>query len=545
MTGSKKRLRKIIILATVLLSFAMLLYLQNLQKVKERQRKLTAAQSERTAGVRSPGRQSLNLMDQLPDWQPDNIGAISLEQEAGDTASRLELRRSEERQEEPQSRWQLSHPSGIPVRESAVQGLARVALYPFGQQLPGSFDLSQATLQERYGFSQPFLTIDYFGRSKDGGAADELLGRLMIGAEIPGIGGYYATVEAGSSMGARRILFRLSNELVGGLGTDANGLREQSLPRVNLLSNQQQHLNTLQLNTKERVLRIEYKSEELARRHSSINELQSFVMTKPYGTVRGVDQYQLERLLKRLPEVIQILSYVEDQPADLEPYGLGPEQRGEIYAKDNSGGELSLWLGREADESSVYAMRAGYESVFTVSKEVLAVLDFEPFQMVDKFVLLLNISRIEQVQLLRSGDAGLSYHFQILHESGPRSQDSVQGSGRDEVSGSRLTENRSLQERDLGEKLTKDLYQEFLSIFLVGEVPGSFLPVDKAAVSLIYSLRDGSRRRADFYNYSVKGYYVVAVDGGRAAFVTEKRQLDQLLEDTGRVLQTGQLNVLR
>ncbi|WGK68862.1 DUF4340 domain-containing protein [Candidatus Haliotispira prima] len=537
--ASKKHLRKITVLATILLILGVLLYLQNLQKVRERQRRINRGENSRSLPSGENSRS--NMLNHIPDWDPDAVSAIVISRQSfkeGGEDSRLELSRSS-------GEWQLSFPKGIPLRDGAMETLVRSAFGLPGKELPGSFDLSRQTLQERYGFNRSELNIDYFGRGEEG-----LLARVLIGARIPGVGGYYATVVPGVGVApkegtAGRILFRLPQDPVDRLATDANGLREQQLPQVILLSNRQEYLNVLELRNRSNTLRIEYKDEDMAKRYDKLNELQSFVMTRPYSAAQGVDQYRLEQLLKSMPNPIKIIDYVEDQPADLAYYGLDKARRQEIYAEDNKGNTVALWLGREAQADRVYAMQVNYESVFTVSKEVLAVLNFEPFQIVDKFVLLVNIDKVERVSLRQS--SGVNYNLEIQHSIPTGAQAKTQAEGVDnrEIISSKLTGTRAGEERSLDENGTKDLYQDFLSILLAGEVSDSFFPVDKAEVSMIYSFRDGQQRRADFYNYSAKDYYVVSINGGKAIFVTEKRQLKQLLESFSRVLQTGWSDIVR
>ncbi|MEM9424107.1 MAG: DUF4340 domain-containing protein, partial [Spirochaetota bacterium] len=443
--------RKIILLATILMIFSVSLYLQNAQKLKRRQSQRTAAQA--APKDRSPSKIANNrgnLLESLSTWDEETITKITLENHKQD--SLLELAKMEEQ------RWQLQFPEDVPVRPGAENDLAYNALKLWGRKLPVRFDLSEQVAQERYGFHQVRLTLSYF--------TGEPAARVLVGGAVPGLGGYYATaVSAGDSAGA---LFHLSQASVERLAVDANALRKKTLPTLVLLSNRQEHLNVLELRGGgANVLRIEHKGE--ARENSTLNELQSFMMTKPYPTVEGVDQYRLEQLLKNLPNPIPILRYIEDQPKNLSVYGLAKEQRKRIYVLDSKGQRLDLWLGGEAGIDSVYAMESPYDSVFTVSKEVLRVLEFEPFLLVDKFLALINIDKIDRVSLAdqRAGtrrnprNYGLQILQQIPQEKEPRDREAT------EVSGGKLQAEGRVQ--NLSEEVTKDLYQQFLSLFFVGE----------------------------------------------------------------------------
>ncbi len=540
----KRRLRKIIVLATALALLSIILYFQNLQRFKRKQ--AGVADSMANTSSNANWHQASNLLEELPNWTPDDIGVITIESRFdGSTDNtqqghRLELQLGKS---SIGSAWKLGFPQGIVVRTGAIDRLVSKAFRLWGKQLSVSFDLSQETSQIRYGFNQTKLTIDYFGQ-----ASNELAARVLIGAEIPGIGGYYATVISGRGFAQKQqkhVLFRLGSPLIEELAVDANGLRRQKLVEL-ALSGGKEQLNALELRNRQDVLKIEFKNEELAQQYGNRNEFQMFVMTKPYSTVEGVDIYALEQLIKKLPNPIQIVRYIEDSPQDLSSYGLAANQRRSIYAEDSQGNLLDLWLGREADIDSIYAMQVGYDSVFTISKNVLSALNFNPFMLVDKFVALININKIEQVQLRVGG--GSEYQLKILYR---QTQEQLQveqqndEENKTEVSGGKLQKNIGAQKRPLSEELCKKLYQSFLNLFLVGEVSDSFFPVDKAEVSMIYSLRNGSQRRIDFYKYSVKGYYVVSIDRSKAHFVTEKLQLENLEKTLNQVLQTGQLDIVK
>ena len=540
--------RKIIVLATLLLVFGILLYFQNIQKM--RQRSVGSTEDKRQQKYLS----RVSLLEELPGWIREDISNITLEQRN----IRLELKR------EPNNSWQLIFPESIPVRSGSVTELADSALGLYGKKISGDFDLTQPISQERYGFNQTKLTINYFKKT-----SDELIVRVLIGASIPGIGGYYATLVPGSGLKPVQelktqepnkvqtnlhnvnvateskiktgsSLFHIGKRQIDKLLIEANDLRKQQLANITLLSNQQQHLEVLQLYIPNNVLRVEFKTSQLAQENLILNEFQNFVMTKPYPSIEGVDQYQLERLLKEMPNPVIIKRYIEDNPKSLEVYGLGKTQRKGIYARDNQGNVLNLWLGKEASIDSVYAMEAPYNSVFTVGKEILTVLDFDAFRLVDKFVALVNIDQVDQIQLKFNDSA--DYRLSLLHN---KEQTQNQNSGNTKLNGANLQEKKSGQKQNLDEDTTKDLYQKFLSLFLVGTVSDLFFPVDKTEVSLIYSLRDGRKQRINFFNYSKKNYYVVSRNGAKTTFLTEKLQLEQLRQLIGLILKTGQVDVVQ
>ena len=246
-------------------------------------------------------------------------------------------------------------------------------------------------------------------------------------------------------------------------------------------------------------------------------------------------------MLKQIPNPVRILEYIEDEPANLAAYGLAPEQRQEIYIADDSGNEMALLLGREADAESVYAMERGLQSVFRVGKAVLAPLGFEPFRIVDKFVMLINIAEVEGVRY-ESG-SGLRYQMQIQHgpsESLPRNAQN-QEVPKEEVLGGSLSRNG--EEQSLDVDASKGLYQEFLSLFFAGEV--SFVPTEEPEINIVYLLRGGEQRRIRFYDYAETDFYAVSPDQKAPLFLVEKRKLRELEKALLQVLRTGTLDIVQ
>ena len=341
---------------------------------------------------------------------------------------------------------------------------------------------------------------------------------------------------------ASKTLFRLSG--IEGLRTDANALRKQALSQLVWNGERGERLELLELRSEDSELRVEYKNKALTEQYPQISELQSFIMSKPYPGAWGVDLYQLEQLLKQVPNPIRILEYIEDRPTDLAIYGLEPEQRQEIYIADSSGNEVALLLGREADAESVYAMEQGSQSVFRLGKAVLAPLDFEPFRIVDKFVMLINIAEAEEVRFATS--SGLSYQMEIQHgiASGPQNTGQSDEPPKEEVLGGSLSGNQNPKGRNLDVDVSKGLYQEFLSLFFAGEVSLNLEFTEEPQIDMVYLLRSGQERRIRFYDYAATDFYAVSVDGQAPIFLVEKRKLRELEKVLLQVLRTGELNIV-
>ena len=530
----KTRLRKVAVLAVCLLTLSILLYIQNQQKT---QNKIAKANT-----LVSNTRKTSKLLDQFVD--EDRVVRIILERpvpqglenrtngnqsDAVKDVSWLELQRNVE--SSSGRRWSLVFPAGIPVRPGALPNLAMSALKLRGEELRSDFDLKEPLAKARYGFEEPVVSIDYFG--------EKLLGRILIGAEVPGVGGYYAVAISGAGI-ASKTLFRLSG--IEGLSTDANALRKQALSQLVWNGERGERLELLELRSEDSELRVEYKNKALTEQYPQISELQSFIMSKPYPGAWGVDLYQLEQLLKQVPNPIRILEYIEDRPTDLAIYGLEPEQRQEIYIADSSGNEVALLLGREADAESVYAMEQGSQSVFRLGKAVLAPLDFEPFRIVDKFVMLINIAEAEEVRFATS--SGLSYQMEIQHVSVPKNTGQSDETPKEEVLGGSLSSSLNPEGRSLDVDVSKGLYQEFLSLFFAGEVSLNLEFTEEPQIDMVYLLRSGQERRIRFYDYAATDFYAVSVDGQAPIFLVEKRKLRELEKVLLQVLRTGELNIV-
>lgn len=412
--------------------------------------------------------------------------------------------------------WKLLEPDGIPILAQALSSVVSQALNFRSRNLLDNLDLSSPILRQRYGFDEVWLRLDYF--DAEGKAAFS----IEFGAAVPARNAYYAMIS-----GSRQ-LFMVSSEQLSLIKQGLYGLRSHALPELKFSGAQNEQLELLEILQPGSRLLIAAKTKE-DDKYPTLNELSPLVMKAPYSEPRGVDIYQVEQLLKSLPQPIRIFEYINDEPnqAELGFYGLVPSQRRSIEMRGKDGSGWKLYIGKEQGSNRLYAMQEGFQSVFTVDKGILAVFNYDAFKLADKFVALINISKVAKVSLrLGSETSELSF----THSKNEQ--------GILDVTGGKIGAT------ELEEKPSKEMYQEFLNVFLAGEIREPFFPVSQPEAHLIYSLLDGSRRDIRFYAYPARDYYAVSINNERPVFLVERAVLSSLNDKLKRLERSATVSVL-
>jgi len=141
---------------------------------------------------------------------------------------------------------------------------------------------------------------------------------------------------------------------------------------------------------------------EVSRRPESLplylaSTYSSFILTSPYQLPRGINNEGLPNLLNALTN-LSVIDFIDDNPSSLRPYGLDNPVR--VYFQGESG-SLDLLIGNEVNGMR-YAKFPHASGVFTVygAEEIV---NASPFSLTDKFVLLVNIQRVDSFTVSGGG----------------------------------------------------------------------------------------------------------------------------------------------
>ena len=202
---------------------------------------------------------------------------------------------------------------------------------------------------------------------------------------------------------------------------------------------------------------------------------------------------------------------VSDDPEAAAGYGLAPP-RYELLARDTEGAELALLFGDERD-GEVFFQVQGRATVYAMQRSRAGVLDLDPFALVDKFVLILNIDTVDAIEIDHPGGR----YLLTIERTG---------------SGDDVVESFALDGAAMEDKPFRELYQLVIGLLGDAAVP----PEDQAAVlgaqpevRITYRMNTPDERQSvSLVSYDRQFYAVVRQ--GAAEFMVSRAQVARLLD---------------
>ena len=132
--------------------------------------------------------------------------------------------------------------------------------------------------------------------------------------------------------------------------------------------------------------------------------LTRLAMVQPYAFPRAIDSEEFTKVQAAVAEP-RIDRIVSDDPEAAAGYGLAPP-RYELLVRDAAGAEVTLLFGDERD-GEVFFQVPGRATVYAMKASRAGVLDLDPFTLVDKFVLILNIESVDAIEIYHRGGTNL------------------------------------------------------------------------------------------------------------------------------------------
>ena len=238
--------------------------------------------------------------------------------------------------------------------------------------------------------------------------------------------------------------------------------------------------------------------------------LTRLAIIQPYAFPRAIDSEEFAKVQAALgtPRIDRIVS---DDAGAAAGYGLAPP-RYELLARDTEGGELALLFGDERD-GEVFFQVQGRPTVYAMQRSRAGVLDLDPFALVDKFVLILNIESVDAVEIDHPGG---SYQLTIERT----------GSGDD------LVESFTLDGAPMEDKPFRELYQLIIGLLGDAALPGEEQAAVLAAqpeVRITYRMNTPDERQSVALVPYDRQFYAV-VREGVAEFMVSRGQVARLLD---------------
>lgn len=245
-------------------------------------------------------------------------------------------------------------------------------------------------------------------------------------------------------------------------------------------------------------------------------------ITKPYNTVMGVDVVEFGPILEAIP-TLTIEDFVDDFPEDISQYGLD-DPSGRIVIKDRKN-TLELILGDKTDDDKRYFQVAGSDAVYTMLDSKLDFMDIEPFDLVQKFALMVNIKDVDKIVV---ENKGVSHTLTLERE--------VLSPSTDDEEEEELVTYRA-DDRIVQEKAFKRFYQMLVSLSV--DVEKTVEPKEDADVAVTFHLNKGKEReiRVEYVPYD-RDFYSFVRDGN-SDFLIARSSVEQMLEELEMLLNEG------
>ena len=248
------------------------------------------------------------------------------------------------------------------------------------------------------------------------------------------------------------------------------------------------------------------------------NLLTRLAVVQPYAIPRAIDSEKFAEVQSLVvqPRIDRIVS---DDPAAAAEYGLAPP-RMELLARDAEGAVFELLIGAEIDDE-VFFQVPGRATVYATKHSRAKILDLRPFELVDKFVLILNIELVDAIEIEHPGGVN-------------RLTIERTGSGDD------LVETFDIDGTAIEDKPFRQLYQLIIGLLADAELPAADQEAMLAAapeVRITYLMNSppDSRMSAALVPYDRQ--FFAAVRDDTAEFMVSRAQVARLLD--GLAAHTG------
>ena len=248
------------------------------------------------------------------------------------------------------------------------------------------------------------------------------------------------------------------------------------------------------------------------------NLLTRLAVVQPYAIPRAIDSEKFAEVQSLVvqPRIDRIVS---DDPAAAAEYGLAPP-RMELLARDAEGAVFELLIGAEIDDE-VFFQVPGRATVYATKRSRARILDLRPFELVDKFVLILNIELVDAIEIEHPGGVNRL----TIERTGSRDD---------------LVETFAIDGAAIEDKPFRQLYQLIIGLLADAELPAADQEAMLAAapeVRITYLMNSppDSRMSAALVPYDRQ--FFAAIRDDTAEFMVSRAQVARFLD--GLAAHTG------
>jgi len=356
-----------------------------------------------------------------------------------------------------------------------------------------------------YGLDDPAATLTV--RTKEG---EEV--QIYIGSQSPTGVAYYIQVAGDPAV------YTLRKYTVDKVFTKVDDLRDKTIPVPD-----PQALTYLKLYSEQSGETIEVVPIDDDDRVSRLATTSAFKIIQPYRTPRPVDTQRFDETMQKIPPTFTIIDFIDDDPDDLSVYGLDTP-RYEFEMRDANNASVHLFFGEEADADHAYAKRADSPEVFTLNKSSLQVLQTDPFTVVEKFLLIVNIQYVERITLTGEGTT-----YDITIDDTNFDEETLEG---------QLFYVNGIEIED---ELFRKYYQTIIGLYADAENPNPGPYPGSSDVTIQFELNDrvsADSARLDLVQVN-KDFYA-AYRNGYSEFIVSDYQVEAMFDEAERLLELAE-----
>jgi len=427
----------------------------------------------------------------------DDIVKMEIKNESGElTFNKVEKEVEEEKdgkkEKVKKSVWEVDYPYEVTLREIRVDDLA----YSFAN-LEAERIIEEETPDDLspYGLDNPQATGKV--TLKDG-----TVEVLYLGNSTPIGNTYYLMLEGDPKV------YEVWTNHGDHLRYSLADVRDNRLPRINA-----QEITYLKVDKKDG-RPIEIKLTDIDDEDYVQTTLTDLKMIQPYREYMNVNGEALSKYMEKVP-VLNIDEFIEDGAKDLSKYGLD-EPSAEFILKDNEE-TLHLLIGDEYEDDKVYFKTPDSDSVYGMKKSNTKFLDVTPFELVDKFIYIVNIDYVDKIVV---EGLGHKHTLTLERETKPAEEEGEE----DEV-----IHTFKINGKEVEDKPFRKVYQSIVGVLADAEVREG--TEGKAEVKAIFYLNKGKNREMhiNYVPYD-DDFYAVFIDG-ESEFAVNKPMVQKMLTD--------------
>ncbi|HOJ10512.1 MAG TPA: DUF4340 domain-containing protein [Clostridiales bacterium] len=372
--------------------------------------------------------------------------------------------------------WELKYPEGIRYDSSKLSSIA----INFSSVFIEKEVEENATDFEQYGLDKPIIVS---AKMKDGKVET-----LEIGNLTPTGGAYYVKKKDSSKVYTTDT-YTINKVIVG-----KNDIRD-----VALFTIESTDITKISMERKGSVVF-----------EANINsEENNWTLTSPIKGNANISA--LSPMLDAITQS-QITEFVEENPSDLEKYGLAKPSY--VLEFESSQGENRLLLGKEISENAkVYAMLDGVNEVYTISSEPFNFLDKPIEEIVEVFAYIVNIWDVEKINVEMDG-----YNLNLELQTDPD-----QDTDKDKF----FVNGKDASMKDENDRQPfRSYYQSLIGVTL-SQVQPDGQPSVKPDITFTYYLKkDPKVMKVEFIPKDDRYYYVVK-NGEYSGILVDKKKFDE------------------